>query len=113
MEIKGRDLVEGVPKTLTLTDEEIREALSETVAAIVEAVRVALERTPPELSADIMDKGIVITGGGSLLQQPRPAAARGDRPADLLRRRPARVGGARERARCSRTWTCLRKISIP
>ena len=58
MEIKGRDLVEGVPKTLIVSDEEIREALSETVATIVEAVRVALERTPPELSADIMDKGI-------------------------------------------------------
>jgi rod shape-determining protein MreB len=55
MEIKGRDLVEGVPKTLVVSDEEIREALSETVATIVEAVRVALERTPPELSADIMD----------------------------------------------------------
>ena len=68
MEVKGRDLVEGVPKTLTLTDEEVREALAEVVAAIVESVRVALERTPPELSADIMDKGIIITGGGSLLR---------------------------------------------
>jgi len=68
MEVKGRDLVEGVPKTLALSDEEVREALSEVVAAIVETVRVALERTPPELSADIMDKGIIITGGGSLLR---------------------------------------------
>jgi rod shape-determining protein MreB and related proteins len=68
MEIKGRDLVEGVPKTLTITDEEIREALAETVATIVEAVRMALERTPPELSADIMDKGIVLSGGGALLR---------------------------------------------
>ncbi len=68
MEIKGRDLVEGVPKTLTISDEEIREALAETVAAIVEAVRMALERTPPELSADIMDKGIVLSGGGALLR---------------------------------------------
>ena len=68
MEIKGRDLVEGVPKTLVVSDEEIREALSETVATIVEAVRVALERTPPELSADIVDRGIVLTGGGSLLK---------------------------------------------
>jgi len=68
MEVKGRDLVEGVPKTLMLSDEEVREALSEVVAAIVETVRVALERTPPELSADIMDKGIIITGGGSLLR---------------------------------------------
>ena len=68
MEIKGRDLVEGVPKTLTITDEEIREALAEPVATIVEAVRMALERTPPELSADIMDKGIVLSGGGALLR---------------------------------------------
>ena len=67
MEIKGRDLVEGVPKTLRVSDAEIREALSETVNAIVEAVRMALERTPPELSADIMDKGIVLSGGGGLL----------------------------------------------
>ena len=68
MEVKGRDLVEGVPKTLMLSDEEVREALSEVVAAIVETVRVALERTPPELSADIVDRGIVLTGGGSMLK---------------------------------------------
>jgi rod shape-determining protein MreB len=68
MEIKGRDLVEGIPKTLTLTDAEVREALAETVGILVDAVRVALEKTPPELSADIMDKGIVLTGGGSLLK---------------------------------------------
>ncbi len=68
VEIKGRDLVEGVPKTLAITDEEIREALAEPVTTIVEAVRMALERTPPELSADIMDKGIVLSGGGSLLR---------------------------------------------
>jgi rod shape-determining protein MreB len=67
-EIKGRDLVEGVPKTLTIVDEEIREALAEPVSTIVEAVRMALERTPPELSADIMDKGIVLSGGGALLR---------------------------------------------
>ncbi|MCZ6600931.1 MAG: rod shape-determining protein [Acidobacteria bacterium] len=68
MEIKGRDLVEGVPKTLLVSDEEIREALSETVSSIIEAVRVALEQTPPELSADIVDKGIILTGGGALLK---------------------------------------------
>ena len=68
MEIKGRDLVEGIPKTLVISDEEIREALSETVSNIIDAVRVALEQTPPELSADIVDKGIVLTGGGSLLK---------------------------------------------
>jgi rod shape-determining protein MreB len=68
MEIKGRHLIEGVPKTITVTDQEIREALSETVNVIVDAVRVALERTPPELSADIVDRGIVLTGGGALLK---------------------------------------------
>jgi rod shape-determining protein MreB len=68
MEIKGRDLIEGIPKTLTVTDAEIREALSEPISVIVNAVRVALERTPPELSADIVDRGIVLTGGGSLLK---------------------------------------------
>jgi rod shape-determining protein MreB len=68
MEIKGRDLVEGVPKTITISDEEIREALVEPVATIIEAVRVALEQTPPELSADIVDRGIVLTGGGALLK---------------------------------------------
>ena len=68
MEVKGRDLVEGIPKTLTITDEEIREALSETVNTIVDTARTALERTPPELSADIIDKGIVLAGGGSLLR---------------------------------------------
>jgi len=68
MEIKGRHLIEGVPKTITINDAEIREALSETVNVIVDAVRIALERTPPELSADIVDRGIVITGGGSLLK---------------------------------------------
>ena len=68
MEIKGRHLIEGVPKTITITDEEIREALTETVNVIVDAVRVALERTPPELSADIVDRGIVLTGGGSMLK---------------------------------------------
>ena len=68
LEIKGRDLVEGVPKTLLISDEEIREALAEPVTTIVEAVRMALERTPPELSADIMDKGIVLSGGGSMLR---------------------------------------------
>jgi rod shape-determining protein MreB len=68
MEIKGRHLIEGVPKTISITDEEIRESLAETVNVIVDAVRVALERTPPELSADIVDRGIVLTGGGSLLR---------------------------------------------
>ena len=68
MEVKGRNLIEGVPRTVTIDDSEIREALSECVATIVNAIRVALERTPPELSADISDRGIVLTGGGALLK---------------------------------------------
>lgn len=68
MEIKGRNLIEGVPRTITVDDSEIREALSECVATVMNAIRVALERTPPELSADISDRGIVLTGGGALLR---------------------------------------------
>jgi rod shape-determining protein MreB len=68
LDIKGRDLVEGKPKTITITDREIREALSEVTSSIVESVRMALERTPPELSADFVDKGMILTGGGSLLR---------------------------------------------
>ena len=68
MEIKGRDLVAGVPKTVEVSDEEIRDALLEPINQIVEAVRIALERTPPELAADIVDKGIVLAGGGALLR---------------------------------------------
>ncbi len=68
MAIKGRNLIEGVPKTLTLDDSEIREALSECVATIMNAIRVALERTPPELSADISERGIILTGGGAMLK---------------------------------------------
>ncbi len=68
MEIKGRDLVAGVPKTLDIKSEEVREALAEPINAIVESVKMALERTPPELSADIVDKGIVIVGGGAMLK---------------------------------------------
>jgi rod shape-determining protein MreB len=68
IEIKGRDLVNGIPKTIEVTDLEIREALEEAVSKIVEAVKVALEKTPPELAADIVDRGIVLTGGGALLK---------------------------------------------
>jgi len=67
MEVRGRDLVNGVPKELTLNQAQISEALTEPVSQIVEAVKVALEKTPPELAADIVDKGIVLTGGGALL----------------------------------------------
>jgi len=68
VEVKGRDLADGIPKTITLTEEEIREALREPVVTIVETIRTCLERTPPELAADLVDAGIVITGGGSLLR---------------------------------------------
>ena len=68
MEIKGRDLVGGIPKTLEISAREVREAIAEPVNSIVEAVRIALETTPPELAADIVDKGIVISGGGALLR---------------------------------------------
>lgn len=68
MEIRGRDLVAGVPKTMKISSVQVREALAETVDAIVEAVRQALERTPPELAADILDRGIILTGGGALLR---------------------------------------------
>ena len=68
LEIKGRDLMNGVPKELSITQKQIAESLAEPVGAIVEAVKVALEQTPPELAADIVDKGIVLTGGGALLR---------------------------------------------
>lgn len=68
MEVKGRDMVAGIPKTVLVNSDEVREALAEPINAIVEAVLVALERTPPELAADIVDKGVVLTGGGALLK---------------------------------------------
>jgi rod shape-determining protein MreB len=68
MEIKGRDLVAGVPKNLKLSSVQVREALAETIDIIVEAVRQALERTPPELASDILERGIILTGGGALLR---------------------------------------------
>ena len=68
MEIKGRDLVGGIPKTLEVSSKDIREAIAEPVNAIVDSVRIALEQTPPELAADIVDKGIVLSGGGALLK---------------------------------------------
>ncbi len=68
MQVKGRDMIAGVPRTVEITSDEVREALAEPVSAILETVRVALERTPPELAADIVDKGIVLAGGGALLK---------------------------------------------
>ena len=68
LEIKGRDLREGIPKTIVVDDQEMREAIEDIVSSIIEAIKIALEKTPPELAADIIDRGIVITGGGSLLK---------------------------------------------
>ncbi len=68
MEVKGRDLASGIPKILTIDSEEVRVAITEQIDAIVEAVKIALEQTPPELAADIVDRGIVLTGGGALLK---------------------------------------------
>jgi rod shape-determining protein MreB len=68
MEIRGRDLINGLPKTVKITSEEVREALSEPLQSIVEAVKAVLEKTPPELAADIIDRGIILTGGGALLR---------------------------------------------
>jgi rod shape-determining protein MreB len=69
MEIKGRDLVAGIPKVVVATSDEIREALVEPIHAIVETVHLTLEKTPPELAADIVDRGIMLVGGGSLLRE--------------------------------------------
>ena len=102
MEIKGRNLIEGVPHTITIDDCEIREALSECVATIVNAIRVALERTPPELSADISDRGIVLTGGGALAEEPRQAHSRRDRPPGFDCRRSAGLRRARDRKNAER-----------
>jgi rod shape-determining protein MreB len=68
MEVKGRDVVSGIPKTLELTADEVKEALTEPLNSIVDVVRITLESTPPELASDIVDKGIVMTGGGALLK---------------------------------------------
>ena len=68
MEVKGRNVITGLPKTVTLTSEEVREALQESTTKIVEAVHGVLEKTPPELAADIVERGIVLTGGGALLE---------------------------------------------
>ncbi len=66
-EIRGRDLITGLPKTIVITTEEVRRAVEEPVAAVLDAVKVTLDRTPPELAADIMEQGIVLTGGGAQL----------------------------------------------
>ena len=105
MEIKGRDLVAGVPKTLEIKSDEVLDALQEPVNQIVEAVKVALERTPPELAADIVDKGIVMVGGGSLL-----------RNLDVLLREatglPVMVAESPLTAVCLGTGACLDNIDL-
>jgi rod shape-determining protein MreB len=68
MEIKGRDLISGIPKTIIINEDEIREAISESVNTILDTIKVTLENTPPELAADIVDRGIVLAGGGALLK---------------------------------------------
>ncbi len=68
MEVKGRDLVAGLPKTITITSQEVREALMEPISTIVDSVRITLERCPPELSADLVDRGLILAGGGALLR---------------------------------------------
>ena len=94
-EIRGRDLVTGLPKTIVTTTEEIREAIEEPVAAIVDAVKVTLDKTPPELAADIMEQGIVLAGGGALLHGLEPPARARDRHADRHRPEPAALRGHR------------------
>ena len=68
-QVKGRDLIDGIPKTVEVNSAEIREALMDPVNAIVDSVRLTLERTPPELSSDILDHGIILTGGGAMLRK--------------------------------------------
>ena len=113
MEIKGRDLIEGIPKTLTITDAEIREALAEPISVIVNAVRVALERTPPELSART----------SSTAASCSPAAARLLKNLDKLLREetglpvsvaedPLSLGRARAPERCFRTSTCCGRSAL-
>ena len=97
--IKGRDLVNGVPKEISINQGQIAEALSEPVGTIVEGVRIALENTAPELAADICDQGIVLTGGGALAPGPRRSASRRDRPAGHRRRGSADLRRARHRPR--------------
>jgi rod shape-determining protein MreB len=69
MHVKGRDLVDGIPKTVEVSSVEIRDALNEAVSQIVDAIKLSLERTPPELASDILDRGIILTGGGALLRR--------------------------------------------
>ncbi len=104
--IKGRDLVNGVPKEISINQGQIAEALSEPVGTIVEGVRIALENTAPELAADICDQGIVLTGGGALLAGPRRSASRRNRPSGHRRRGSADLRRARH-------WPRARGRAVP
>jgi MreB/Mrl family cell shape determining protein len=95
MEIRGRDLMNGVPKQIVISERQISESLAESVGSIIEAVKVALEHTAPELAADIVDKGIMLTGGGALLSNLDLVAAACHRASSLDRRRTADLCGAR------------------
>jgi rod shape-determining protein MreB len=96
-EIRGRDLVSGLPKTIVVSAEEIRKALEEPVNAIIDSVKTTLDKCPPELSSDIMDRGIVLTGGGALLRGLDERLRHETGHADPHRRQPARLRGDRGR----------------
>ena len=97
LDIKGRNLSSGLPKNVTITGSEVREALLEPIAVIVDAIRTTLEKTPPELSADIIDFGITLTGGGALLRGLDALISRTDRHARKRGGQPARLRGRRHR----------------
>ena len=99
MEVKGRDLVAGLPKTLTITSQEVREALLEPISTIVDSVRVTLERCPPELSADLVDRGLVLAGGGAAVARTRSFAHRRNRTPGPRGRGSAQRRGRRHRPR--------------
>ena len=112
-EIRGRDLVTGLPKTIVVSTEEIREAVEEPVSAIVDAVKVTLDKTPPELAADIMEKGIVITGGGALLHGLDHRLHSETGMPIVVAAEPALLGRASARASASRSSTHSSKCSCP
>ena len=101
------------PRRSSCRAEEIRKAIEEPVNAIVDAVKTTLDKCPPELSGDIMDRGIVLTGGGALLHGPRRAAAARDRHADPHRRQPARLAWPSARASASRSSRRCSRCSSP
>ena len=88
-------MLSGLPKTVSLSSEEVRQALEEPIGQIIEAIKSTLDKTPPELAADIMDRGIVLAGGGALAPGPRPAVAPGDAQPDPSGRVAAHVRGSR------------------